>query len=178
MLAAFRFEVFKFSSFHFYQKCPFKNFYHLYNILKVSKTSKLQLQTRPTFTAIALQLSRDRFAPKWTPQWSARVRVSIDRYGSAVIYTGPEWSEGVKLPACSSGKVTGLDVPAKIRGYIVRPCVFDAHYLSNFDIVIFRFRLIRRNHNLNQIYRGTSLARRRTPLGPYCGPMPMFLGGF
>ena len=37
-----------------YQKCPFKTFYGLYSILKVSETSKLPLQTRPTFTAIAL----------------------------------------------------------------------------------------------------------------------------
>ena len=54
MLAAFRLEVFKFSSFHLNQRFPFKAFYGLYNMLKVSKTSKLQLQTRPTFTAIAL----------------------------------------------------------------------------------------------------------------------------
>ena len=54
LLAAFRSEVFKFPSFHLYQKCLFKTFYGLYNILEVSKTSKLQLQTRPTFTAIAL----------------------------------------------------------------------------------------------------------------------------
>ena len=54
MLAAFRFEVFKFWSFHLYQKSAFKTFYGLYNILKVSKTSELQLQTRPTFTTIAL----------------------------------------------------------------------------------------------------------------------------
>ena len=40
-------EVIKFSSFHLYQKCPSKTFYGLYNISKVSKTSKLQLQTRP-----------------------------------------------------------------------------------------------------------------------------------
>jgi len=37
-----------------YQQCPFKTFYSLYNISKVSETSKLQLQTRPTFAAIAL----------------------------------------------------------------------------------------------------------------------------
>ena len=53
MFAAFRFEVLKFSSFHLYQKCPFKTFYGLDDILKVSKTSKLHVQTRPTFTAIA-----------------------------------------------------------------------------------------------------------------------------
>ena len=57
LLAAFQFEVFKFSSFHLYQKCPFKTFYGLYNILKVSKTLKLQRQTRPKFTAIALRLN-------------------------------------------------------------------------------------------------------------------------
>ena len=62
LLAAFRFEVFKFSSFHLYQKWPFKTFYGLYNILKVSKTSKLQLQTRPTFTAIALKSRNSRRA--------------------------------------------------------------------------------------------------------------------
>jgi hypothetical protein len=56
LLAAFRVEVFKFSSFHLYQKCPFKIFYGLYNILNVSKTSKLQIETRPTITAIALRL--------------------------------------------------------------------------------------------------------------------------
>ena len=43
----------KFSRFHLYQKCPFKTIYVLYNILKVSKTSKFQLQRRPTFTVIA-----------------------------------------------------------------------------------------------------------------------------
>ena len=37
-----------------YQRCPFKTFYGLYNFSNVLKTSKLQLQTRPTFTAIAL----------------------------------------------------------------------------------------------------------------------------
>ena len=37
-----------------YQKCLFKTFYGLYNFSNVLKTSKLQLQTRPTFTAIAL----------------------------------------------------------------------------------------------------------------------------
>ena len=50
LLAAFRFEVFKFSSLHLYQKYPFKTLYGLYNISKVSETSKLQLQTRPTIT--------------------------------------------------------------------------------------------------------------------------------
>jgi hypothetical protein len=32
-------EVFKFSSLHLYQKCPFKTFHGLYNISKASKTS-------------------------------------------------------------------------------------------------------------------------------------------
>ena len=45
------FQVFEF---HLCQKCPLQTFYSLYNVFKVSKTSKLQLQTRPTFTAIAL----------------------------------------------------------------------------------------------------------------------------
>ena len=46
------FQVFEF---YLYQKCSFKPSYGHCNILKVSKTSKFELQTRPTFTAIALQ---------------------------------------------------------------------------------------------------------------------------
>ena len=40
--------------FYLYQKCLLQTFYGLCNISKVSKTSKIQLQTRPPFTAIAL----------------------------------------------------------------------------------------------------------------------------
>ncbi len=52
LLAALQLEVFTFSSSDLYQKCPFQTFYGLYNILRVLKASKLQ--TRPSFTAIAL----------------------------------------------------------------------------------------------------------------------------
>ena len=49
-----------------YQKCPFKTFNGLYNILKVPKTSKVQLQTRPTFTAIALPICSSLSSENWT----------------------------------------------------------------------------------------------------------------
>ena len=42
-----------------YKKCPFKTFYGLCNIFNIPKDSKLQLQTWPTFTAMALLCTID-----------------------------------------------------------------------------------------------------------------------
>jgi len=41
----FRVGELKCSSFHLEQECPFKTFYNLYNILKVTKTSTHQVKT-------------------------------------------------------------------------------------------------------------------------------------
>ena len=115
MLAAFRLEDFKFSSFHLYQKCPFKTFYGLYNMLKVSNMSKLQLQTRPTFTAIALPFgtwtgSNCLFSARQFPSSGQQAHIHYHRALGAVqdlpgvkfdplatsgIYQGPEKGEVV-----------------------------------------------------------------------------------
>ena len=73
-----------------YQKCPFKTFYGLYNILKVSKTSKLQPQTRPTFTAIALRRSRcKRLCVRHMVPGPVH---SEDRIGTGPFCSRPRWA--------------------------------------------------------------------------------------
>jgi hypothetical protein len=54
MLAAFRLSDFDFWRFHCYQECPFKNLCDLYNILNVSTSRNLKIETQPTFIANVL----------------------------------------------------------------------------------------------------------------------------
>ena len=110
MLAAFRFEVFKFSSLHLYEKCPLKTFCGLQNILKVSKTSRLRLQTRPTSTAKDL--------PQCTPKPIPRVKVTM-----CPVRCFPSGDDGSRHP-------DGYDVSRQVTMFLV-PVRFPVRYSSD-----------------------------------------------
>ena len=70
---------------HVSRTTPFllKTFYGLYNILKALKTAKLQLQTRPTFTAIALLYTWKKSKPQFINNFKFFF-VKIGRVGGGV----------------------------------------------------------------------------------------------
>ena len=136
---------------HLYQGCPFKIFYDLHNILKVSKTSARRVDIGQYILQMFQRGHRN------VHKCSHIFAVFKMCRGSSLIRKRPPTGVPRAYGSSSWRKLPVEGQMAKVADIRVSATVETTP--------------------VDLQYRGTSLTRKRTPLEPYRRPMPRVLGG-